>query len=264
MRQMAIYGKGGIGKSTISTNLAASFAEKGLNTWYIGCDPKADGSMTLLGGRKVPTFLELMKEGGSGKGYSVAEGFKGVKCVEIGGPLAGVGCAGRGIIVAVHALYKDYFTDKIDVIIYDVPGDVVCGGFAAPLRERFAEEVYIVTSGEYLSLYAANNISRGLANLAVNLGGIVGNSREVENEEQVVTEFANRIGSRMIDLIPRDRAVRDSENRGMTVVEGAPDSEQAKRYRRLADLILENKSSEIPSPISPEEIRELFNRPGSA
>ena len=260
MRQIAIYGKGGIGKSTISANLAASFAEMGLNTWYIGCDPKADGSMTLLNGRKIPTFLERMKEGGADKDYSVAEGFKGVKCVEIGGPLAGVGCAGRGIIVAVRALYKEFFDDKIDVVIYDVPGDVVCGGFAAPLREGFANEVFIVTSGEYLSLYAANNICRGLQNLGVCLGGIICNSRDVEEEESAVSEFAERIGSRLTGFIPRDRTVRDCENNGMTVIEGAPKSEQAKRYRELGQIVLDNRIKCVPTPISPEDVRELLRK----
>jgi nitrogenase iron protein len=260
MRQIAIYGKGGIGKSTISANLAASFAEAGLNTWYIGCDPKADGSMTLLNGRKIPTFLERMKEGGADKDYSVELGYKDVNCVEIGGPLAGVGCAGRGIIVAVHALYKEFFDDRIDVIIYDVPGDVVCGGFAAPLREGFANEVFIVTSGEYLSLYAANNICRGLSNLGVDLGGIICNSREVDDEESAVEEFAGLVGSRLIGFIPRDRVVRDCENEGRTVIEGAPESQQAERYRELGKRILENKEKSVPTPIAPEQVRELLRK----
>lgn len=255
MRQMAIYGKGGIGKSTVSANLAACFAESGLRTWYIGCDPKSDGSMTLLGGRKIPTFLEQMKDGGE---EVVFQGFKGVKCVETGGPLAGVGCAGRGIIVAVQKLAKDHFREEDDVLIYDVPGDVVCGGFAAPLRERFANEVYIVTSGEYLALYAANNIARGLANLGVALGGIICNSREVENEQAAVAEFARRIGSQLIGFVPRSAVVRECENRGMTVVECAPHDPQAFAYRRLSRSILENRAMAVPTPMDPDDIRALL------
>jgi nitrogenase iron protein len=255
MRQMAIYGKGGIGKSTVSANLAASFAESGLRTWYIGCDPKSDGSMTLLHGRRIPTFLEQMKDGG---GEVVFQGFKGVNCVETGGPLAGVGCAGRGIIVAVQKLAKDHFREEDDVLIYDVPGDVVCGGFAAPLREKYANEVYIVTSGEYLALYAANNIARGLANLGVPLGGLICNSREVENEREAVSEFARRIGSQLIGFVPRSAVVRECENRGMTVMEGAPDDPQAEAYRRLGRSILENRSMSVPTPMDPEDIRALL------
>jgi nitrogenase iron protein NifH len=252
---MAIYGKGGIGKSTVSANLAAYFAESGLRTWYIGCDPKSDGSMTLLNGRKIPTFLEQMKNGGT---EVVFTGFRDVKCVETGGPLAGVGCAGRGIIVAVQTLARDHFREEDDVLIYDVPGDVVCGGFAAPLREKFANEVYIVTSGEYLALYAANNIARGLANLNVALGGIICNSREVENERAAVAEFARRIGSQLIGFVPRSAVVRECENRGMTVVEGAPADPQAEAYRVLGRSILENRNMAVPAPMDPEEIRTML------
>lgn len=258
MKQIAIYGKGGIGKSTISANVAAALGERRLNTWYIGCDPKADGSMTLLGGRKIETFLERLRSSTSENCPAYVEGFNGIKCIETGGPIAGVGCAGRGIIVAVQELYRRYFTDDIDVIIYDVPGDVVCGGFAAPLREKFANEVYIVTSGEYLSLYAANNIVRGLENLKVNLGGLICNSREIRNEERIVSKFAKMIGSHMIGFIPRDPIVRECENRGKTVIEGAPQSSQADAYRKLADAILKNNNLGIPKPIDPEEIRVLL------
>jgi len=256
MRQIAIYGKGGIGKSTVSANLVSCFGESGLNTWYVGCDPKSDGSMTLVGGRQLSTFLEGLRS--DEERDIVAEGFAGVKCVETGGPLAGVGCAGRGIIVAVQALKKDYFTDDIDVVLFDVPGDVVCGGFAAPLREGFADEVYIVTSGEYLALYAANNIARGLENLRVNLGGIICNSREVEGEREIVSEFASRIGSGMIGFVPRDPVVRECENRGMTVIQGSSQHEQAEAYRTLARNVLDNGQFGIPSPIDPGEIRDLL------
>lgn len=255
MRQIAIYGKGGIGKSTVSANLAACFAESGLRTWYIGCDPKSDGSMTLLGGRQIPTFLEQLR---SGEGGVVFEGFNGVRCVETGGPLAGVGCAGRGIIVAVQELSKRHFRQEDDMLIYDVPGDVVCGGFAAPVRERYANEVYIVTSGEYLALYAANNIARGLANLGVNLGGIVCNSREVADEEEVVRRFAAAIGSQLIGFIPRSPVVRESENHGRTVIEHAPDDAQADAYRRLARAVLGNERLAVPVPLDPQAIRAML------
>ncbi len=257
MRQIAIYGKGGIGKSTVAANMVASMAESGLRVWYVGCDPKADGSMTLLGGRKMETFLDRMKDGGPGE-YEVGTGFQGARCMEVGGPLAGVGCAGRGIIVALQTLRRDYFRDPPDVVLYDVPGDVVCGGFATPVRQGFADEVYVVTSGEYLSLYAANNICRGMRNLGVGVGGLICNSREVMNEREAVSAVAARMGIRMIGLIPRHRSVRDCENAGMTVVEGDPGSEQANTYRQLAKAVLENGSYSIPQPLDPVELRSMI------
>lgn len=257
MRQIAIYGKGGIGKSTVSANVVASMAESGLRTWYVGCDPKADGSMTLLGGEKLPTFLEQMRDGGPVR-YQVGTGYRGVRCLEVGGPLAGVGCAGRGIIVALQSLHKDYLKDEADVVLYDVPGDIVCGGFATPIRQGFAKEVYIVTSGEYLSLYAANNICRGLNNLGVGLGGLICNSRDVPNEEGAVRAVAERLGSRMVGLIPRHQLVRDSENAGMTVVENAPGSGQAEAYRTLSRDILSNDSFQVPTPLDPAELRMML------
>jgi nitrogenase iron protein NifH len=256
MRQIAIYGKGGIGKSTISANLAAALAEKGLHVWYIGCDPKSDGSMTLLQGRRANTFLDSMRPDGSP--FKVEIGFKGVRCVEVGGPMAGVGCAGRGIIVAVQELSRNHFSKDIDVLIYDVPGDVVCGGFAVPIREKYADEVYIVSSGEYLSLFAANNIALGLNNLGVKLGGIICNSRETSQEESAVAEFAQRIGSRMVAFIPRDGVVRTCENLGVSVIEGAPQSPQAEAYRHLARCILYNDQFSVPNPLQADDIRRML------
>jgi nitrogenase iron protein NifH len=257
MRQIAIYGKGGIGKSTVSANIVASMAESGLRTWYVGCDPKADGSMTLVKGEKLPTFLDQMKDGTVGD-YQVRSGYRGAKCIEVGGPLAGVGCAGRGIIVALQALHRDHLKADTDLVLYDVPGDVVCGGFATPIRQGFAREVYIVTSGEYLSLYAANNICRGLQNLGAKLGGLICNSREVTMERQAVEAIAKSLGTQMIGFIPRHQIVRDCENAGMTVVEGAPDSEQAEAYRKLARDILANERYGVPTPLDPMALRGML------
>ena len=257
MRQIAVYGKGGIGKSTVSANMVASMAEAGLRVWYVGCDPKADGSMTLMGGRKMDTFLDRMKDGTPGQ-YEVGTGFGGAKCMEVGGPLAGVGCAGRGIIVALQTLRRDYFQDPPDVVLYDVPGDVVCGGFATPVRQGFADEVYVVTSGEYLSLYAANNICRGMRNLGVAVGGLICNSREVRNEREAVSVVAERLGTQMIGYIPRDQVVRDCENSGRTVVEEAPGSRQAMEYRELARKVLANDRRTVPAPLDPEELRNIL------
>ena len=160
MRQIALYGKGGIGKSTTSANLSAAFSEKNLSVMQIGCDPKHDSTRMLMHGRWIPTVLEQMYEKKDIKEEDIIfEGFGGVRCVEAGGPEPGIGCAGRGIIATFQLLEKMKALFG-DVVVYDVLGDVVCGGFALPMRDGYAEEVYLVTSGELMSLYAANNISK--------------------------------------------------------------------------------------------------------
>jgi nitrogenase iron protein len=257
-KRIAIYGKGGIGKSTIVSNIAAAYS-KNHQVLVIGCDPKADTTRTLVGSR-IPTILDVVRE----KKDVTTEGivFKGygnVKCVESGGPEPGVGCAGRGVIVAMNLLDKlETFSDELDVIIYDVLGDVVCGGFAVPLREDFADEVYIVTSGEYMALYAANNICKGIKKLKSNFGGIICNCRGIENELEIINAFAERMGSKVIGVIPRSQLVQKSEIDAKTVLEKYPDSKQAELYRKLADTIYSNHEFVIPEPMDAEEFDEFF------
>ena len=257
-KHIAIYGKGGIGKSTIVSNLAASYSEN-KNVLVIGCDPKADTTRTLVG-RRIPTILDILKEKRDAKKEDVLfQGYGNVLCVESGGPEPGVGCAGRGVIVAMKLLEKlEVFSQEPEVIIYDVLGDVVCGGFAVPLREDFADEVYIVTSGEYMALYAANNISKGIKKLKSNLGGIICNCRGIHRELEIVEEFAQRIGSQIIGVIPRSELVQKSEINAKTVVEKFPESEQALKYNELSETIFVNQEFVIPEPMDVEEFEEFF------
>ena len=257
-KRIAIYGKGGIGKSTIVSNIAAAYSEN-YNVLVIGCDPKADTTRTLAG-RRLPTILDIVKEKKNASIEEVLfEGYGNVKCVESGGPEPGVGCAGRGVIVAIGLLDKlGTFSEDIDIIIYDVLGDVVCGGFAVPLREDFADEVYIVTSGEYMALYAANNICRGIKKLKSNLGGIVCNCRGIENEVQIVNEFARKVGSKVIGIIPRSEMVQKSEIDAKTVIEKFGESEQAELYRKLSKSIYLNEDFVIPDPMGVDEFDEFF------
>jgi len=256
-KRIAIYGKGGIGKSTIVSNIAAAYAEN-CDVLVIGCDPKADTTRTLVG-RRIPTILDVVREKkDASKEEILFKGYKDVKCVESGGPEPGVGCAGRGVIVAMKLLGKLETFSQDDVIIYDVLGDVVCGGFAVPLREDFADEVYIVTSGEYMSLYAANNICKGIKKLKSNFGGIICNRRGIENELEIVNAFAERIGSKVIGVIPRSELVQQSEIEAKTVVEKFPDSKQAELYRELAQTIFENKDFDVPEPMDVDEFDEFF------
>ena len=257
-KRIAIYGKGGIGKSTIVSNIAAAYSED-YNVLVIGCDPKADTTRTLVG-RRIPTILDIVKEKKNTSMEEVLfEGYGNVKCVESGGPEPGVGCAGRGVIVAMGFLDKlGAFSDDINIIIYDVLGDVVCGGFAVPLREDFADEVYIVTSGEYMALYAANNICRGIKKLKSNLGGIICNCRGIENELQIVSEFARKVGSKVIGVIPRSEMVQKSEIDAKTVIEKFGESEQAGLYRKLAKSIYSNGDFVVPDPMGIDEFDEFF------
>ena len=266
MKQIALYGKGGIGKSTTSANLSAALSEQGLDVLQIGCDPKRDSTRMLMQGRLIPTVMDLVRERGDDRSLTIDDivysGYHGVRCVEAGGPEPGVGCAGRGIIATFQILER-LGALRADVVVYDVLGDVVCGGFAMPMREGYAEEVYLVTSGELMSLYAANNICKAIARLSsrarsrCRLGGVICNAKNLPREEELVSEFAEKIGSSMIQFIPRDQVVQHAELNKKTVVQYAPDSGQAGTYRSLARRIMENRRLDVPSPLEIEDLEEL-------
>lgn len=265
IRQIAIYGKGGIGKSTTTQNLTAGLAERGNRVMVVGCDPKADSTRLLLGGLAQKTVLDTLRDIGEDIELKdiLKEGFKGTRCVESGGPEPGVGCAGRGIITAINQLERlGAYTDDLDYVFYDVLGDVVCGGFAMPIREGKAKEIYIVASGEMMALYAANNISKGIARYAkaggVRLGGIICNSRKVDREYELVEAFAKELGTQLIQFVPRDNEVQRAEIRRKTVIEHHPDVAQADVYRELAKKIEENQNFVIPKPLTQDRLEEIL------
>ena len=219
MRQIAIYGKGGIGKSTTSQNLTAGLAELGKKVLVVGYDPKADATRLLMGGMAQKTVLDTIRDEGEDEvelADIMKKGFNGIRCVESGGPEPGVGCAGRGIITAINMLEDlGAYDDDLDFVFYDVLGDVVCGGFAMPIREGKAKEIYIVASGEMMAMYAANNISKGIARYAkrggVRLGGIICNSRNVDHEQALLEAFAKELGTKLLYFVPRDNIVQHAE-----------------------------------------------------
>ncbi len=265
MKQIALYGKGGIGKSTTSTNISAALSGMGLDILQIGCDPKRDSTRMLMHGRLIPTVMDQVREQGDKEitlNDVVFTGYGGVRCVEAGGPEPGVGCAGRGIIATFQVLER-LGALHADVVLYDVLGDVVCGGFAMPMREGYAQEVYLVTSGELMSLYAANNICKAIKRLSgrsrgqCRLGGVICNAKNLPDEEELVATFADRIGSTLIQFIPRDPIVQRAELNRMTVIEFAPDTEQAEVYRILAGKILRNKRLDIPEPLEIGDLEAL-------
>ena len=263
-RQIAIYGKGGIGKSTISSNVTAALSNMGIKPAQIGCDPKADSVNTLMNGDFIETISEITRQYGNSEeaiNKAIYKGFNDILCIESGGPIPGQGCAGRGILVALDLIkkYKIFEKNNIDFVIYDVLGDIVCGGFAQPIRHSYAEEVYIVTSGEYMSLYAANNIAASIKlfaeqGLNVRLAGIIGNLRNIENEEIIIKDFANRLQIPIIQLISRSNYVQMAELQGKTVIQAYPDSGQADIYSELAGKILDNRKKFIPEPIPKQEL----------
>jgi len=264
MRQVAIYGKGGIGKSTTTQNLTAALSTMGKKIMQIGCDPKADSVKFLMNGKKQPSVLDTLRKEGEVQLEDVLKiGFGGIKCVESGGPEPGVGCAGRGIITSIGLLENlGAYTDDLDYVFYDVLGDVVCGGFAMPIREGKAKEIYIVASGEMMALYAANNICKGIQKFAesggTRLGGIICNSRNVDREKELVSHFAQKLGSQMIQFVPRDNVVHQSEIHKQTVIQYAPTSNQAKAYLDLAKAVDENEMFVIPKPMEYEELEEVM------
>ncbi|MDQ0204509.1 nitrogenase iron protein NifH [Pectinatus haikarae] len=265
IRQIAIYGKGGIGKSTTTQNLTAGLAEQGRQVMVVGCDPKADSTRLLLGGLAQKTVLDTLREKGQDFDLNsiVKVGFKGIRCVESGGPEPGVGCAGRGIITSIGLLERmGAYTEDLDYVFYDVLGDVVCGGFAMPIREGKAKEIYIVASGEMMSLYAANNISKGIQRYAlkggVRLGGIICNSRNVDREIELLRAFARELGTQLIHFVPRDNIVQHAEIRRKTVIEYNPEAKQAEEYRELASEIEENKLFVIPKPMEPDDLEKIL------
>lgn len=267
MRKIAIYGKGGIGKSTTTQNTVAGLVEAGLNVKVVGCDPKADSTRLLLGGLAQKTVLDTLREEGEDIDIDdiVKIGYGGVRCVESGGPEPGVGCAGRGIITSINLLEQLGAWDdkyKIDYTFYDVLGYVVCGGFAMPIREGKAEEIYIVVSGEMMAMYAANNICKGIKKYAqsgtVRLGGLICNSRKVDNEREMIEELARQLGTKMIHFVPRDNMVQRAEINRKTVIDFEPEHNQANEYRALAKAINENDQFVIPNPLPMEDLETLL------
>ncbi|MBZ4655013.1 MAG: nitrogenase iron protein [Peptococcaceae bacterium] len=264
--KIAFYGKGGIGKSTIASNLSAAFSKLGLKVLHIGCDPKGDSTRNLVG-KRMPAVLKVLQE----KGNFIEEkdiiynGFNGIACVEAGGPEAGVGCAGRGISTMVEELeYLGVFKRRWDIIVYDVLGDVVCGGFSVPMREKFVDVVFIVSSSEFMSLYAANNIIRSVNKLfnykGNRFGGIIHNRRSEDSNNESMEYFAQISNTKVLENIPFCKEISYSELEGKTVIERFPQSEISGIFMNLAEKIVRNDICSIPKPLDDTEMEQLSRK----
>lgn len=265
MRQVAIYGKGGIGKSTTTQNLTVALGEMGKQIMIVGCDPKADSTRLVLHGLAQKSVLDTLREEGEEVELEniLKTGAFNIRCVESGGPEPGVGCAGRGIITSINMLEQlGAYTDDLDYVFYDVLGDVVCGGFAMPIREGKAQEIYIVASGEMMALYAANNICKGVSKYAntggCRLGGIICNSRKVDGEKELLEAFAKELGSQLIYFVPRDNLVQRAEINKKTVIDFSPNEEQADAYRGLAKAVDDNDMFVVPKPMVQDRLEEIL------
>ena len=268
--EIAVYGKGGIGKSTISANITAALADKGLRVLQIGCDPKHDSTRSLMQGERIPTVLDVLRE--KGKDGAVIEdvlrtGYKGCGCIEAGGPQPGVGCAGRGIISAFEFLGKYSLRESYDRVIYDVLGDVVCGGFAVPVRREYADCVFLVTSGEYMALYAANNILRGIRNFDSDrysrVAGIIYNERKLEDEDARVRRFADAVGLPVLAKVPRSEAFALAEERNMTLMQLEGALPEKKVFDYMAELISSPLKMYTANPLTDEDHERIVLGKGS-
>jgi nitrogenase iron protein NifH len=274
-RSLAFYGKGGVGKSTVVSNLTAALAGMGRRVLQVGCDPKRDSSRNLIKTFPPKTLMDLLSAGRSGLRPDdlVMDGGPNVDCIEVGGPKPGVGCAGRGLGRLFEELEEMAIFDRgYDYVFYDVLGDVVCGGFAVPMRSGYAEEVYVVTSGEFMSLYAANNIARGIANYAaegnVRMGGLIANVKDLAYDRPLVERFAERIGTHVVHYLEWNRAVYEAERRRQTVVRYAPDDPLTQAWIRLAEAVEGNRRPHVPRPMNDDELdlflEDLYGLPKAA
>ncbi len=262
IKQIAIYGKGGIGKSTTTSNISAALSVAGYKVMQFGCDPKSDSTNTLRGGNYIPTVLDTLREKNTVKAHEVIfEGFNGIYCVEAGGPAPGVGCAGRGIITAVQLFKQQNIFEELDLdyVIYDVLGDVVCGGFAVPIREGIAEHVFTVSSADFMAVYAANNLFKGIHKYSNSggalLGGVIANSINAPYAKDIIDDFVKQTNTQVVEYVPRSVTVTQSELQGKTTIEAAPNSKQAQVYKSLAAKIAGHEESKVPSPLEVSELR---------
>lgn len=265
MEKLVIYGKGGIGKSTIASNLSVIFAQSGKRVLHVGCDPKHDSTIRILDGKKIETVMDKVYANSENISDLITKGIHDIDCIECGGPPPGVGCGGRGVSRMFEILEDEQILEKgnYDIALFDVLGDVVCGGFAAPLRKGFANKVFIVISEEIMSMYAANKIVQVIEQYEHNkivLGGLIVNKRDNNFPNDKIKVFAEKINTDILAIIPRSDLIIKAEEKRKTVESLFPNSPEAKLFKNLALKMLEIKKEDvkIPKNISDQEFDEIF------
>jgi len=260
----AVYGKGGIGKSTTSSNLSVAFSKLGKRVLQIGCDPKHDSTFTLTK-RLMPTVIDVLEEADFHTEELrtedfVYEGYNGVMCVEAGGPPAGTGCGGYVVGQTVKLLKEHHLLEDTDVVIFDVLGDVVCGGFAAPLQH--AERALVVAANDFDSIYAMNRIVAAIKakskNYKVQLGGVIANRSAATDQIQ---RFNDVVGLGTLAHFPDLDAIRRSRLKKSTLFEMEPDDEIAAvqaEYLRLAQALWDGAEPQLATPMRDRDLFELL------
>ena len=260
---LAFYGKGGIGKSTVASNISAALALSGKRVLHIGCDPKADSTRPLTQ-KKIPTVLNQLNTLAEDvrREDLVFPGKCGVSCIEAGGPQAGLGCAGMGITAMEETLRRlGILEEEWDTVVYDVLGDVVCGGFSVPMRKGFADRVFVVTSVDYMSLYAANNILKAIRRFSKSdsslMGGLILNHCQTEVDREILHRFAALTGTQVVLSLPQCREIPVADCRRQLVVETFPDCEAAKALRSFADRLEQAAPVPLPAPLEEEDMERF-------
>ena len=261
--KIAFYGKGGIGKSTIAANVSAALGADGKRVLHIGCDPKADSTRCLTE-KKIPTVLEQINRLGEklSREDIVFPGVFGVSCVEAGGPRAGSGCAGMGITAMEEELNRlNILEESWDAVIYDVLGDVVCGGFSVPMRKHYVQKVFVVTSADFMSLYAANNIMKGIKSCCGEegkmLGGLILNHCQSDADREIAELFSERTGAKVLFGMEESREIKLSDYRKTAVLKAYPQGKAAKAFRRLSGLVTGHGEGTLPQPLDEEEMERF-------
>lgn len=259
---IALYGKGGVGTSTTATNISVALAEAGHRVMQVGFDVNQDSTGVLRGDRAIRTILDAVREtGATAMDGVIVRGYKGVLCMETGLPSPELACTGRGSLAVIDFLKERSFLEKHnpDVVVYDVSGEALCGAIAGTLLTDFAEVVYIVSSADFMSLFAVNNFFRimsGYSASGARLGGIIGNGLTASFAETILADFALKTGTRIVGTVPRSLVIMQSALYNQSVIEAAPHSNNAFIYRHMARHIIEGDETFLPRPLSPEGLKE--------